>query len=191
MRIVSSSFEEKSFESLFHVGPHGRIGIPESESNHIRDMMVALLLTSKGERVNIPQFGCGLREFLFMGNNPPLASLVKITVSGSIENYLGDFVTVDDVDVEYHDGNFTAVDVALRTSDYRVAFLGQVHRAGGIHGFNANLIDKHGCSYVTQKFSGNIQDAEIDMKEWKKIPGEYGIQVNHRLYSMPLFGSGF
>lgn len=64
-------------------------------------------------------------------------------------------------DVEYHDGNFTAVDVALRTRDYRIAFLGQVHREGGIEAFNAYLIDKNGCSYVTQKFTGNIQEPEM------------------------------
>ena len=101
--VMSSFLEQKSFESLFDIGTHGRIGLPESESDHIRDMMVSLLLTSKGERVNMPQFGCGLRELLFLGNNSRIAALVKITVSGSIENYLGDFVIVDDVDVQHRD----------------------------------------------------------------------------------------
>ena len=100
---MSTFFEQKSFESLFDIGTHGRIGMPESESDHIRDMIVALVLTSRGERVNMPKLGCGLRELLFSGNNSRLTSLAKITVSGSIEKYLGDVVTVDDVYVEQKD----------------------------------------------------------------------------------------
>ena len=49
------------------VGADGRVAWSEGESN-IREAIQIVLQTEEGERLNLPQFGGGLRKFLFEPN---------------------------------------------------------------------------------------------------------------------------
>jgi len=74
-----------------------------SEADHVRDMIEQLLLTSPGERVNRPDFGCGLLRQTFEPNSPELAAAVKFTIVGAINRFLGDLVEAQDLNVEATD----------------------------------------------------------------------------------------
>jgi phage baseplate assembly protein W len=68
-------------------------------AEHVDQLIEQLLLTSPGERVNMPEFGCGLRRAVFAPQNDALASTVKIQVQQAIDAYLGDQVRLTGIDV--------------------------------------------------------------------------------------------
>lgn len=64
---------------------------------HVDQMVRQLLLTTPGERVNLPQFGCGLRSLVFAPMSDALAATVKLRVIQGLTQWLGGVVTVGDV----------------------------------------------------------------------------------------------
>ena len=64
---------------------------------HVDQMVRQLLLTTPGERVNLPQFGCGLRSLVFAPNTDALAATVKLRVIQGLNQWLADIVNVVDV----------------------------------------------------------------------------------------------
>lgn len=64
---------------------------------HVDQMMRQLLLTAPGERVNLPQFGCGLRSLVFAANTDALDATVKLRVIQGINQWLAGVVNVVDV----------------------------------------------------------------------------------------------
>jgi phage baseplate assembly protein W len=88
------------------------------DEEHIRDLIEQLLLTGPGERVNRPGFGGGLQQLVFAGNSPELAATVQFMVQGTLQQYLGDLIEVEAVQVD-------AVDAAL---EVHVAYV--VRRTG-------------------------------------------------------------
>jgi uncharacterized protein len=80
----------------------GQAGYPD----HVSQMVRQLLLTSPGERVNLPQFGCGLRALVFAPITDALAATVQLRVLQSLNQWLAGIVTVNEVTV------LTASDVA-------------------------------------------------------------------------------
>ena len=66
---------------------------------HVDQMVRQLLLTTPGERVNLPQFGCGLRALVFAPMNDALAATVKLRVIQGLTQWLAGVVTVGEVTV--------------------------------------------------------------------------------------------
>jgi len=69
------------------------------EAEHIRDLIEQVLFTSPGERVNRPTFGCGLMQLVFAPNSDELATATQYLVQGSLQQWLGDIIQVDEVTV--------------------------------------------------------------------------------------------
>jgi phage baseplate assembly protein W len=70
------------------------------EDDHIRDMIYQVLFTNPGERVNLPEFGCGLLQLVFMPNSDALAAATQYTVHGALQRWLGDVIQVERVNVD-------------------------------------------------------------------------------------------
>ena len=68
--------------------------------DHVRDLIYQVLFTSPGERVNRPDFGCGLRQLVFMPNSDALATATQFVVQGSLERWLSGIIQVQFVDIE-------------------------------------------------------------------------------------------
>jgi phage baseplate assembly protein W len=66
---------------------------------HVDQMIRQVLLTSPGERVDLPQFGCGLRQLIFAPNSDALDTTTQILVQQSLNEWLGDQITVQQVTV--------------------------------------------------------------------------------------------
>ncbi len=64
---------------------------------HVEQMVVQVLLTAPGERVNLPQFGCGLRQLVFGPLSSALALNTEIIVRQALGQWLGGLLTVGDV----------------------------------------------------------------------------------------------
>jgi phage baseplate assembly protein W len=67
--------------------------------HHVSQLVKQLLLTSPGERVCLPEFGCGLRRLVFAPQSDALQATVRLQVQQSIDRWLGDQVELLDVDV--------------------------------------------------------------------------------------------
>lgn len=66
---------------------------------HVDQMIRQLLLTAPGERVDLPQFGCGLRSLLFAPSGGALAATVRLRVIQGLNQWLAGVVSVVDVAV--------------------------------------------------------------------------------------------
>ena len=76
----------------------GRTAQPDDDA-HIRQMIEQLLFTAPGERVNRPTFGTGLRQLVFAPNSPELATATEFMVQGALQEFLGELIRVEAVDV--------------------------------------------------------------------------------------------
>lgn len=93
-----------------------------SADEHIRDLVEQVLFTSFGERVNRPTFGTGLMQLLFAPNDDALASATQLTVQGALQQWLGDLILVEAVNVENEEATLRVrvQYVVRRTQERRV-----------------------------------------------------------------------
>jgi uncharacterized protein len=63
-------------------------------AEHVEQLIIQLLLTSPGERINRPEFGCGLRRMVFAPNNPASATLAQTAVHRALTRWLGTVIDV-------------------------------------------------------------------------------------------------
>ena len=66
---------------------------------HVDQMVRQLLLTSPGERVDLPQFGCGLRSLVFAPITDALTATVQLRVLQGLGQWLSGIVTPNEVTV--------------------------------------------------------------------------------------------
>lgn len=83
----------------FALDAAGRIKA-EGGNDAIRGKIIQVLFTAPGERVNKPDFGCGLLNLVFEPNDPILASAMEFTVTQALTRWLGDVLLVDGISVE-------------------------------------------------------------------------------------------
>ena len=83
----------------WQIDGRGRVAIT-SEASHIRQMIEQVLFTMPGERVNRPEFGCGLQQLIFEPNSYELAATTQYLAQGSLERWLGDVIEVEEVKIE-------------------------------------------------------------------------------------------
>ncbi len=90
---------------------------------HLRDLIEQVLFTAPGERVNRPDFGSGLLQLVFEPNSSELALTTQFLVQGALQQWLGDLIEVNDVQVTNPDATLqvTVVYTVRRTQEQRVA----------------------------------------------------------------------
>ncbi len=57
-------------------------------------MIRQILLTTPGERADLPEFGCGLRQLLFAPNSDALEATTQLLVQHSLTQWLGNQITL-------------------------------------------------------------------------------------------------
>jgi hypothetical protein len=88
-----------NFGFPFQVNESGRI-TSRSGDEAIRSKIIQVLFTTPGERVNLPEFGCGLFNLVFEPNDFVLADAMEFTVGQALTRWLRDEIIVDAVSVE-------------------------------------------------------------------------------------------
>ena len=82
----------------------GRGGTAQTtDDDHIRDLIEQVLFTAPGERVNRPTFGSGVMQLVFAPNSDALASATQQLVQGALQQWLGDLIQVQSVEVQNED----------------------------------------------------------------------------------------
>jgi phage baseplate assembly protein W len=89
----------EAFDFPYHLdGRSGRTARTD-EDDHVRDLIHQVLFTSPGERVNRPDFGCGINQLVFMPNGDVLAAATQFLVQGALTRWLDDVIAVHQVEV--------------------------------------------------------------------------------------------
>ncbi|OUL29685.1 hypothetical protein BV378_05590 [Nostoc sp. RF31YmG] len=101
----------------FHFDRYHRTASTSDEDSHIRDLIEQLLFTTPGERVNRPDFGCGVLSLIFAPNSPELATAMEITIQASIEQWLGDLIDLQTLEVTNVDSSlYIVVEYVVQSS---------------------------------------------------------------------------
>lgn len=66
-------------------------------ATHVEQMIMQILFTAPGERVNLPEFGAGLRELVFTPLSSVLAINTEITVRHALDRWLNGVIEVGTV----------------------------------------------------------------------------------------------
>jgi hypothetical protein len=103
----------------FHIDGRGR-SADTGEDDHIRDLIHQVLFTNPGERVNRPDFGCGLKQMVFMPNSDALAAATQMLVQGALQRWLETVIRVERVEVRADEAELHVwVVYAVRSSGER------------------------------------------------------------------------
>jgi phage baseplate assembly protein W len=78
-------------------------------NDHIRDLIEQVLFTAPGERVNRPDFGCGLSRLVFEPTSMEVATATQFLVQGALQQTLGDVIQISNVTVNSVDSQLTVV----------------------------------------------------------------------------------
>lgn len=100
----------------FAVAAGGRI-TAQGGDEAIRGKIIQVLFTSPGERVERPEFGCGLFDLVFEPNNEILAAAAEFTVGQALVRWLRDDIQVDGVHVEPGEESITIEVIYTRRND--------------------------------------------------------------------------
>lgn len=113
----------------FHIDGRDRTASTE-EADHIRDLIEQILFTSPGERVNRPQFGAGILQFVFGPNSPEKAAATQFMVQGALQQHLGSRVAIDLVEAEAVDARLI-IKIAYRLTSSGQLITETFEREGG------------------------------------------------------------
>lgn len=78
----------------FRIDPASHQAARTDYAAHVAQMVRQVLLTSPGERVCLPEFGCGLRQLLFAPHSAALHTALTVEVQRALERWLGTHLTV-------------------------------------------------------------------------------------------------
>jgi phage baseplate assembly protein W len=78
----------------------GKLAEETNYAAHVEQMIKQVLFTNPSERVNRPDFGCGLLRMVFAPNSEATASLTKVLIVQSLDKWLGTLIEVIDVDAQ-------------------------------------------------------------------------------------------
>lgn len=81
--------------------------------DHMRDLILQVLLTNPGERVNQPDFGAGVHRLVFAPNSDALRASAQFLISTNLDRWLGDRITVEQVIVDSQPGFEEAVNIEI------------------------------------------------------------------------------
>jgi phage baseplate assembly protein W len=91
------------FDFPFTLDERGRTGRTGSD-DHIRDMIALVLFTAPGERVNRPEFGCGVKQLVFAPLSDALAAATEQLIHGALIRWLDPVISLERVETTADEG---------------------------------------------------------------------------------------
>jgi phage baseplate assembly protein W len=83
----------------FHIDPASGQAAQSPYGRHVDEMIRQILLTTPGERADLPEFGCGLRQLLFAPNSDALQATTKLMIQQALSRWLAGQIQVVSVTV--------------------------------------------------------------------------------------------
>jgi uncharacterized protein len=91
-------------------------GVPmlTGSNDHTKDLILQVLFTIPGERVNLPEFGVGVQQLVFAPNSDMLRASAQFLISNNLQRWLGDRLDVNQVSVTSQAGEeeIVTIDIA-------------------------------------------------------------------------------
>lgn len=81
----------------------GRLAQEQDFDAHVEQLVMQVLLTAPGERINRPDFGCGVRRLVFAPGGEVAATLAQTTVYQALTKWLGSAISVIEVTARAED----------------------------------------------------------------------------------------
>jgi phage baseplate assembly protein W len=91
--------DRSDYAFSFRIDPASGQAGQSPYARHVDEMIRQILLTAPGERADLPQFGCGLRQLLFAPNSDALEATAQLMVQHSLRRWLGGQITLQKVTV--------------------------------------------------------------------------------------------
>ena len=93
----------------------GSTGAPKTEGpdDHLRDLILQVLFTNPGERVNLPTFGVGVQQLVFAPSGDTLRTSVQFLIHTGLQRWLGDRIKVNQVTVSSVPGEEETVTIDI------------------------------------------------------------------------------
>jgi phage baseplate assembly protein W len=90
-------------------------GVPKltSSDDHLRDLILQVLFTNPGERVNLPELGVGVQRLVFAPNHDMLRASAQFLISSNLQRWLGDRLDVNQVSVTSQPGEEEGVMIEI------------------------------------------------------------------------------
>jgi phage baseplate assembly protein W len=88
----------------FAIDTRGRAALT-GEDGHVRDLIEQVLFTAPGERVNRPEFGCGVKQLVFAPASDALAAATEQLIHGALLRWLEPVISVESVTVAVGDAS--------------------------------------------------------------------------------------
>jgi Bacteriophage baseplate protein W len=89
----------------FRIDPSSLQAARTGYASHVEQMIRQVLLTTPGERIDLPEFGCGLKSLIFAGHSAAVDSATNLLVSQSLDQWLAGIIQVQKVTVVPLDQN--------------------------------------------------------------------------------------
>ena len=105
---------------LAYTKEDGPYGLNKNIRDSIQQNFKNLLLTTKGERVMIPEFGVGLRSFLFRNFTPALLEEIRAEINRQVSTYMP---FIDVVEIEFVTSDEQPNLVALNQLNLRIRYI--------------------------------------------------------------------
>jgi phage baseplate assembly protein W len=102
-RISSEQREPRFLDYPYAVGG-GSAPATTGADDHLRDLILQVLFTNPGERVNLPEFGAGVQRLVFAPNSEALRATTQFLVSNNLQRWLGERIRVEQVIVTSEPG---------------------------------------------------------------------------------------
>jgi phage baseplate assembly protein W len=93
----------------------GSTGAPNTTGpdDHLRDLILQILFTNPGERVNLPEFGVGVQQLVFAPNSDALRTSAQFLITTGLQRWLGDRINVSQVLVTSEPGEEETVNIEI------------------------------------------------------------------------------
>jgi phage baseplate assembly protein W len=110
--VVLSQGEATFLDYPYGIGAEGSAR-QTTDTDHLRDLIIQVLLTNPGERVNLPEFGVGIQRLVFAPNSEALRASTQFLVTTNLRRWLGDKIDVERVDVTSFPGEEETVTIEI------------------------------------------------------------------------------
>src|SRR2546425_7200091 len=101
---IQSDLQQQRFlDYPYSVGGSGTPNTTPPD-DHLRDLIIQVLFTNPGERVNLPEFGVGIQRLVFAPNNEALRGTAQLLIATNLQRWLGDRINVEQVTVTSEPG---------------------------------------------------------------------------------------
>jgi phage baseplate assembly protein W len=77
----------------------GRIAQEQDYAAHVEQLVMQVLMTAPGERINRPDFGCGVKRLVFAPASDVTATLAQATIYQALTTWLSALIVVNEVSV--------------------------------------------------------------------------------------------